>query len=82
MEQIQKKELHVKKELQVLSETLAELKRFEKRLKSLISECKYGENKHYSKHRGGVKRSAIDLKKQLSEITTATGSYGTYYYEK
>jgi len=69
-----------KKEIDVLNETLSELKRFEKRLNNLISECKKGDNKYYSKHRGNVKRSAIDLKKQLSEITTATGSYGTYYY--
>ena len=76
MERIEKQEIYV------LAETLSELKRFEKRLKNLISECKKGENKYYSKYRGGVKRSAIDLKKQLSDITTASGSYGTYFYEQ
>ena len=70
-----------KKELNVLKETLAECKRFEAKLKALIAECKE-KNKPTSKKRASLKRSALDLKNHLSEITTASGCYGTYYYKE
>lgn len=69
------------KEIDVLKNVLAETKRFQQKLKDLIKERKDGNNNSYSKYRGGVKRSALDLRKELAKITTARGSQGTYYYE-
>ena len=70
------------KELAVLIDVLAETQRFEKRLKELISDLKaYKDYKyHYTKYRAGVKRSGIDLKKEISRITTASGCNGDYFY--
>ena len=71
--------MKTEKEIEVLNKVLAETKRFEKRLKELINECKT-DNKHQSVKRSAVKRSALDLKNELSKITTAIGTNKTYYY--
>ena len=70
------------KELDVLLEVLSETKRFEGKLKTLIADLKEheGDKSHYTKYRAGVKRAAIDLKNELSKISTATGTNGDYYY--
>lgn len=67
-------------ELTVLKQVLSETKRFEAKLKLLIKEQK--QSKYNSRQRGPVKRAALDLKVELSRITTATGSSGVYYYNK
>ena len=79
-------DIHTKSsEIQVLEETMSELRRFEKRLEALIKECEENKGRKYycySRHRGAVKRAAIDLRKQLALITTASGAHGTYYHNK
>jgi len=71
-------------ESEVLSDVLSELKRFDKKLKELISDLKTNKNEkfQYSRYRASVKRAAIDLKNELSKITTSSGVYGEYYYKK
>jgi len=66
-------------ELEVLEYVLSESIRFTSKLRLLIEEKK-NDTKSYSKHRSSVKRAALDLKKELSKITTSTGTYGNYYY--
>lgn len=71
-----------RKELDVLHDTMSELKAFESKLMDLITECSAKkQNVRPSRKRSAVKRAALDLKEQLSQITTATGPYGTYYYK-
>ena len=69
------------KEVDVLKETELEITCFLKKLKELQSELKLTPDKYRSRKRAAVKRSALDLKEQLSKITTATSTCGTYYYK-
>ena len=58
-------------QLQVLKETLTEIKRLEKRIKEAIAEQdQYGNNISQYHKWAAVKRTAIDFKNQLSLITT------------
>jgi hypothetical protein len=59
-------------QLQVLKETLTELKRLEKRINVAIDEQnQYADSGVYQFHKwSAVKRTAIDFKNQLSLITT------------
>lgn len=71
-------------ELIVLEQVLNETIRFEEKLKTLIKELKLKILKRqsiFNVNRSPVKRSALDLKKELSKITTATGVSGKLYYK-
>lgn len=70
-------------ELDVLKEIQQETKRFTLKLNKLIEELK--ENKsnsyYYTKNRNAIKRAALDLRRELTRITTSTGAAGTLYYK-
>ena len=68
------------KESQVLSDVYNELKRFESKLE-LIMESNSKMNKQKTGYMAGLKRAAIDLKKELNKITTSSGTSGIYYYK-
>ena len=58
-----------KTKLQVLQEVEQELKRFQKKLSAAISEQKRGEGLYQSQIYAASKRSALDLKVELTKLT-------------
>lgn len=72
----------VLKEIEVLRDSLLESERFIKKLKLLIKEVETEDTSFYSSKRASVKRSALDLRKQLALITTVVANYsGDYHYK-